>query len=129
MRTADGVPGSVRLAGGLVAAQGLAGLAFGVALLIRAIDGASTPGNNLYGQAGYFGVLFGAVLGCGIGLLLGRRGVRVPAVVINILLLGVAWYAAVPSGRPAIGIPVAALCVLVLALLLGPRARGWAEDY
>ena len=86
MRTADAVPGSIRLAGGLVAAQGLAGLGFGVALLVRAIDGGSTPGNNLYGQAGYFGVLFGAVLGCGIGLLLGRRGVRVPAIVINILL-------------------------------------------
>ena len=69
-----------------------------------------------------------AVIGCGIALVLGKRGARSPAMVIEILLLGIAWYATGPSGRPEYGIPVAALCVLVLYLLLNPRARAWAMD-
>lgn len=127
MRIETGTPKPVRLAGLVVVAQGLAGVVFAVALLIRAFSGAETIG-NLYGEAAYFAVLGAAVLGCGVALFLGRRGVRGPITVIEILLLGVAWYATGPSGQPAYGIPVAALSVLVLYLLHNGRAREWAED-
>jgi hypothetical protein len=127
VRIETDAPKTVRGAGLLVVLQGLAGVAFAVALLIRAFSGERTIG-NLYGEAAYFAVLGGAVLGCGVALFLGRRGVRGPVTVIEILLLGVAWYATGPSGRPGYGIPVAVLCVLVLYLLYNAGARVWAED-
>jgi hypothetical protein len=127
VRIETDAPKTVRGAGLLVTLQGLFGVVFAVALLIRAFSGAETIG-NLYGEAAYFGVLGGAVLGCGIALFLGKRGVRGPITVIQIILLGVAWYAMGPSDRPEYGIPVAAVCVLVLALLYNVKARVWAED-
>ncbi|GAB1508822.1 hypothetical protein [Actinophytocola sp. KF-1] len=127
MRIETDAPKTVRGAGLLVVLQGLIGVVFAVALLVRAFSGAETIG-NLYGEAAYFAVLGGAVLGCGVALFLGKRGVRGPITVIQILLLGVAWYAMGPSDRPEYGIPVAALCVLVLYLLYNVKARVWAED-
>jgi hypothetical protein len=119
-------PATVRAAGGLVGLQGLLGAVFAVAVLIRAIGGGSTPGNNLYGEAAYFAVLGGGVLAVGIGLVLGKTWARGPAVVAEILLLGVAWYAMGPSGRPEFGIPVAIIAALALLLLFTAPARAWA---
>lgn len=119
-------PPTVRAAGVIVGLQGLVGIGFAVAVLIQAIRGGSTPGNNLYGQAGYFAVLGGGVLACGVALVLGKQGARSPAVVVEILLLGVAWYAIGPSGQPLLGVPVAALSVLVLYLIFTARSREWA---
>jgi len=127
VRIETDAPTTVRGAGLLVVLQGLVGVVFAVALLVRAFSGAETIG-NLYGEAAYFAVLGGAVLGCGVALFLGKRGVRGPITVIEILLLGVAWYAIGPSDRPEYGIPVAAVSVLVLYLLFNVKARVWAED-
>lgn len=129
MSTDDLTPRSVRVAGGIVAVQGLAGVLFAVLLLTRAIGGGSRPGVNLYGEAGYFAVIFGGVLACGVGLLLGKRWARSPATVIEILLIGVAWYATGPSERPEIGLPLAALCVFAVVLLFRAPARAWAEGH
>ncbi len=126
MRLDSDAPPTVRGAGLLVGLQGLAGLAFAVALLVRAFGGASTPGNNVFGEAGYFAVLGGAVVLVGVALVLGKHWARSPAVVVELLLLGVAWYAAGPSGRPAIGVPVGVLCVVVLYLLFTARSRAWS---
>jgi hypothetical protein len=116
----------VRGAGALVGLQGLTGVAFAVVVLVRALGGGSTPGNNLFGQAAYFAVLGGAVLAVGTALLLGKQWARSPAMVAEILLLGVAWYMIGPSGRPLLGTPLAALSVLVMYLLFNARAREWA---
>lgn len=126
MRLASDAPPSVRGAGILVGLQGLAGVAFAVALLVRALGGASSAGNNLFGEAGYFVVLGGGVVVVGAALLLGRHWARSPAVVVELLLLGVAWYAAGPSGRPEIGAPVGVFCVVVLYLLFTARSREWS---
>lgn len=123
---ASAAPATVRGAGLVVTLQGLAGVAFAIAVLIRAFSGHSTPGNNLYGEAAYFAVLGGGVLACGLGLLLGRTWARTPSVVIEIILLGVAWYAMGPSGRPELGLPVAALAGLVIVLLFHARSRAWS---
>jgi hypothetical protein len=126
VRIASDAPPTIRGAGILVGLQGLAGVAFAVALLVSAIGGASTTGNNIYGEAGYFAVIGGAVVGVGVALFLGRHWARSPAVVVELLLLGVAWYAAGPSGRPAIGVPVGVLCVVVLYLLFTTKSREWS---
>lgn len=126
MTTNITVPATVRAAGVLVGIEGLAGIAFAVVLLI---SGSSRPGMNIYGEAGYFTVIFGGVLACGIGLLLGKRWARGPATAIQILLLGVSWYAIGPSGQPLLGFPVAVLCVAVLVLLFRAPSRIWADGY
>ncbi|GAB3458931.1 hypothetical protein [Actinophytocola sediminis] len=125
MRIAADAPVTVRGAGVIVGLQGLVGIGFAVALLIRAMGGASTEGNNIYGQVGYFAVIGAAVVAVGVALVLGNHWARSPAMVIELLLLGVAWYAFGPSGRPEIGLPVGVLCVVVLYLLFSARSREW----
>jgi hypothetical protein len=126
VRLASDAPPTIRAAGILVGLQGLAGVGFAVALLVRAIGGASTAGNNVFGEAGYFVVLGGAVVAVGVGLVLGKRWARGPATVVELLLIGVAWYAAGPSGRPEIGVPVGVVCVVALYLLFTARSREWS---
>jgi hypothetical protein len=126
VRIASDAPPTIRGAGILVGLQGLAGVAFAVALLVRAFAGESSTGNNIYGEAAYFAVIGAAVIAVGVALLLGKHWSRSPAVVVELLLLGVAWYAGGPSGRPEIGVPVGLLCVVVLYLLFTVRSREWS---
>jgi hypothetical protein len=120
------VPRAVRVAGALVCAQGVLGVAFAVVLVVSAASGSGRVGDIL-GEAGYFFVLSAGVLAAGIGLVVGRTWARTPAIVVQLLLLGVAWYTAVPSGRPEFGVPVAAVCLLIGGLLMAPSTRSWAE--
>lgn len=126
MRIDSAAPPTIRGAGILVGLQGLAGVAFAVALLVRGFGGAAATGGNIFGEAGYFAVIGGAVVAVGVALFLGRHWARSPAVVVELLLLGVAWYAAGPSGRPEYGVPVGVLCVLVMYLLFTARSREWS---
>ncbi len=116
-------PRPVRAAGVLVGLQGLAGVAAG--LLVVAARG-STPAGRWGPLAACLAGFGGILLVVGANLVRGRRGARTPAVVAQLLLLGVCWDAAVPSSRPAYGIPAAVFCVTVLALLLCPPALRWA---
>ena len=126
MRLASDAPPTIRGAGILVGLQGLTGVGFAVALLVSGFGGDSATGNNIFGEAAYFAVLGGAVVAVGVALFLGKHWARGPAVVVELLLLGVAWYATGPSGRPAIGVPVGVLCVVVLYLLFTARSREWS---
>jgi hypothetical protein len=118
------VPAAVRVAGVLTALQGLAGIAFAVALVVRAFGGAESTGKVL-GEAGYFVVLCGGVLAAGIALVLGRRWARTPSIVVQLLLLGVAWYMYGPSGRQLIGSLIGLYVVVVIALLFTNPVRRW----
>jgi hypothetical protein len=125
VRLDPGTPTTVRAAGVLVGLQGLAGIAFAIALLVG--PGVLTTADRL-GEAGFFALMAAAVIGFGVALVFGKRGARSPAVVIELVLLGIAGYATVPSSRPEYGLPVAALCLVVLYLLLNPRGREWVMD-
>jgi len=125
VRIATGAPTTVRGAGLLVGLQGLAGLAFAVYFLVRGLAGESTTGTNIYGEAAYFAVIGAAVVAVGVALVLGQHWSRSPAVVVELLLLGVAWYAGGPSGRPEFGVPAGLLSVVVLYLLFAARSREW----
>jgi hypothetical protein len=120
-------PASVRVAAAVVCLQGLLGLLFAVALVVRAFDGVERVADVL-GEAGYFALLGGGVLAVGGALLRGRRWARTPALVVQLLLLGVAWYAAGSSGRPEYGVPVGLVCLATVGALLTVRARAWARD-
>jgi hypothetical protein len=125
VRLDPGTPTTVRTAGVLVGLQGLAGIVFAVVVAVQ--PGALNTADRL-GEAGFFAVMAAAVIGFGVALVFGKRGARSPAVVIELLLLGIAGYATVPSSRPEYGIPVAVLCLAVLYLLLNPQGREWVMD-
>jgi hypothetical protein len=120
-------PTSVRGAGAIVAAQGATGVVVAVVLLFRAIGGAGQRGNNVFGTAGWFALAGGAVLAAGWALISGRRWGRGLAVFAELLLLGVAYFLTTGSHRPLVGIPVATLSVVVLALLFSPAALRWVS--
>lgn len=120
-------PTSVRIAAAVVCLQGVLGVLFAVALVVRATNGAERVADVL-GEAGYFAVLGGGVLAVGIALLRGHRWARSPALVVQLLLIGVAWYAAGPSGRPEYGVPIGLVCLAAAGALLTARARAWADD-
>jgi hypothetical protein len=108
----------------LVGLQGLAGVAIAVGLLVAAARGHTGPVPVLATGAWLAG--FGVILlVVGVNLVQGRRGARTPAIVAQLLLLGVAWYAAGPSSQPAYGVPAVVFCVAVLALLFCPPALRW----
>ena len=118
-------PGPVRAAGVLVGLQGLTGLAFAAALVVRAVTGVEQVASVL-AESGYFLVISGGVLASAVGLLLGRRWARTPAVVVQLLLLGVSWYVFGGSGQHLVGVLLALFCVTVLVLLFTRRSRAWA---
>ncbi len=118
-------PASVRGAGLIVAVQGATGLVVAAVLLFRGLGGADQRVVNGFGTAAWFAVVGAAVLAAGCGLVVGSRWGRGLAVFAELLLLPVAWYFAVGSHRPLIGIPVGIIALSVLALLFSPPAVRW----
>ncbi|MGH3517083.1 MAG: hypothetical protein ACRDQ7_06615 [Haloechinothrix sp.] len=133
MRLADmfsPAPREVRIAGAIIALAGLGTTVYALILLVDALLGTATTegGNSVYAMAVYFGLLGAGVLACGVALLLGKLWARSPAIVIALILGGVGWYAAGPSARPAIGVPLIILAAAVVVLLFREPARAWALD-
>lgn len=121
MTDASTAPLPVRVAGLLVGLQGIAGVLVAVALLLRGSAG-PVP---VFATAVWFAGFGAILLAVGVNLARGRTGARTPAVVGQILLLGVSWYAAGPSAQPGYGISAAIFCVAVLVLLFTPAAVRW----
>lgn len=119
-------PFEIRLAGVLTALPGLGLVVFTVILLANGLGAPQQPGNNIYAEAGYYVVLAAATLFCGVALLLGKTWARSPAVVIALLVAGVGWYAAGPSGQPGFGVPVGLLGIVLLVLIFRRPSRAWA---
>jgi len=101
---------------------GFAVLAFAIVL----VASPSTPGNNVFAEAGFYALFAVAVLFCGAGLALGHTWARSPGVVFALLTVGVGWYLALPSGQPGPGVPVIGVGVLLLVLLFRQPSRAWA---
>jgi hypothetical protein len=124
-------PSLVRAAAVVVCAQGALAAAFAVLLAIASSIGSAERAQKLTGvlaEAGFFLVLAAAVLAVGVALLRGHRWARTPALVLQVVLLGVAWYTLGPSGRPEYGVPIGLVSLATAAALLGPKARAWAYD-
>lgn len=110
-----------RLAGSLVAVQGLVVLAAAVFLLVEAFASDATSALNVV-----MAVLLFAAMGAGLLLvardLVGRRRwARAPAVTWEVICLPVA-YGLFQSGRWYAGLPLAVAAVLVLVAVLGQAA-------
>ncbi|GAA0516740.1 hypothetical protein GCM10011581_46750 [Saccharopolyspora subtropica] len=121
----------MRIAGVLTTLQAVAGLAFVVALLVRSTsDDLGGVGQlergETYGEAGYYTLLAAGVLAAGIGLWKGKHWARTPALLMQLLLLGTAWYAFGPSGQPLIALVIAVPAIAVLWFLFNREGRAWA---
>ncbi|QFQ02937.1 hypothetical protein CUROG_07945 [Corynebacterium urogenitale] len=122
-------PTPVRWAGVLGMIQGVMGLVFAIVLVVREASGFRDPGAVIsgYGTAAWFIFFFGAILIAGFFLLTGRKWGRGPVVMLQLCLLGVAYYM-FTSDRPELGAPTALMAIAGLVLLFNPRAVDWAAS-
>jgi hypothetical protein len=122
-------PATVRQAGVVVAFQGSVLVVVALVLVVRHLAGVEDPRwLSGYGTAAWFAVMGSAVLAAGWALWSGRRWGRGIAVFAQLLLLPVAYWAAVDSGRWVFGVPVALVALIVLGLLFSPSALAWATQ-
>lgn len=125
------VPRTIRIAGLLTSLQALVGIAFVIALLVRStspeLGAVGTLGRNaIYGEAGWYALVSAGVLTAGLGLCFGKHWARTPALLLQLLLLGAAWYAMGPSDAPAVAFAIAVPAVVVLWLLFNREGRKWS---
>jgi peptidoglycan/LPS O-acetylase OafA/YrhL len=119
-------PRQVLLAGGIVGAQGLVGVAVALVFLVRAI-GSGAPGAGI-AEAVYFLLVGGAVLFAGTGLLRGKRWARTPAIVAQLLLLPVVYSLIGPSQQLVPGILAGLVVIGTFLLLISEPSRAWSMD-
>jgi hypothetical protein len=120
-----GPPPQIRVAGVLVALQGLSAIAFAIVIGVQASE-LDLPFGAVLGEAAYFVVVGLALLGVGIGLVLGRRGARTPAIVTQLLLLPVVYSLIGPSQQLALGIAAGVYVAGTFLLLISERSRQWS---
>lgn len=122
-------PSTVRRAGALVTLEGVAAVGFAIFLVVRGVGGADQSVTSGYGTAVWFIILGGAVLAAGIGLLRGQRWGRTIALMAQLLLLPVTWYA-LTSHRWLWGVLLGVVVLAALAMLFaGSTSRWMAEAY
>ncbi|MFI7002685.1 hypothetical protein [Nocardia sp. NPDC050175] len=125
-----GAPRTVRGAGGLVTLEGAVAVIVALVLIVRGLLGHDQSKASGYGTAAWFGILGGAVLAAGIGLLFGKRWGRAIAVIAQLLLLPVTWSLLTDSHQPVYGSLLGVVVVATLVLLFAPASTRWmADDY
>ncbi|MDN5920131.1 MAG: hypothetical protein L0I76_34365 [Pseudonocardia sp.] len=127
----EAAPQNVRVAGVLVAAQGAVAVVFAVVLAVRAVGAEGQSLGLGLAEAGFFLLIGAAVAAVGFGLTRGRRGVRSPAIVIQLLLLPVVYSLIGPSRQLLLGLAAGAVVILTFMLLISDQARRWSmgDDY
>ncbi|MBP2189455.1 hypothetical protein [Nocardia goodfellowii] len=123
-----GVPATVRGAGGLVALEGGVAVTVAIVLVVRGLLGHDQSATSGYGTAAWFGILGGAVLAAGVGLLTGHRWGRAIAVIAQILLLPVAWSLLTDSHQPVYGTLLGIVAIAALGLLFAPASNRWMTE-
>ncbi|MFC7753623.1 hypothetical protein [Tsukamurella soli] len=121
------VPRAARIAGGLVGAEGVAGVVVGVVELIRGLTAGAASPRGAYGLAFWLIPMGAAVLAGGWALWSGRRWGRTLGVLANLLLLPVGYTMAFQSHLAGFGIPVLILALAVLVLLFSPATVAWLD--
>ncbi|GAA4399188.1 hypothetical protein GCM10023147_36240 [Tsukamurella soli] len=120
-------PRAARIAGGLVGAEGVAGVVVGVVELIRGLTAGAASPRGAYGLAFWLIPMGAAVLAGGWALWSGRRWGRTLGVLANLLLLPVGYTMAFQSHLAGFGIPVLILALAVLVLLFSPATVAWLD--
>lgn len=123
------IPTPVRVAGWIASIQGLVGVCFAVYLVIHAAMGyeEATVEISGYGTAGWFFLIAGPVLAAGLGLLRGKRWGRGLVILAELLLIGVAWYAASGSAQYVAAVIVGGTALVALFALFRDESIEWYE--
>lgn len=121
-------PREIRIAGAITMLPGVAAVVFALVLVFDVVAGTSstTPTNTVLGQAAYYAIAGAGLIACGGGLVLGQVWARSPSFVVALMLIGIGWYMAGPSGQPAWGTPIALVGVALGGLLFRAPSRAWA---
>lgn len=119
------LPPSVRWAGWLGLAEGLAGVVIAVVMIVRDLQGVETPGLNGIATGIWFLFFGGVVALAGLFLSQGRRWGRGPVAMLQLFLVLVSVFM-FSSGNIQAGIPTAIVGVMGLALMFNSDAVGWA---
>lgn len=129
-------PAQIRWAGLIAIAQSVIAFAFAGFLVFRDITGAeerslvSDSANIAWvgtGTAVFMAIIFGTVAAGAVSMIRGRTWGRGPIVLLEIILLGVAYFM-FTGGAWAMGVATAVSAVAALALLFNRRAFEWAEE-
>ncbi len=118
------IPRALRVAGAITALQGALGIVMALVLTVRELGGHHEAAISGYGTAAWFAIMGSGVTAAGAALWSGRRWGRGIAVLVNLLLLGVAWYV-YSSGQLRYAVLVGVVSVAVLALLFSPSVLHW----
>lgn len=115
------------MAGAIASLEGLILLGAAVYMVIHAASGYRETDVAIsgYGTAGWFAIMGTAVTAAGIGLLRGQRWGRGVVVIAQLVLLPVAYYMAIPSGRLVPGICIAIAAIAALVGLFQRRSLAW----
>lgn len=118
-------PPAVLVAGLLVALQGAVSVAAAVWLVARQIAGSAGQEVSGWGTAAWFAAFGAGVLYTGVSLLRGQRWGRAIAIVVQLLLLPVAWTLLTGSGQVLWGLLLGVVVVATMAALMTGSASRW----
>jgi hypothetical protein len=124
-------PKAIRVAGILVAAQGVLGVGFAGYLVVYLVTlaGAAALGiRAVLGEAAMFLLIGVGLLAVGLGLLRGRAWARTPAIVTQLLSLPAVYSLLGPSHQVVVGVLAGLVVLTALLSLLSEPARVWAAD-
>ncbi|MBV7294835.1 hypothetical protein KRX51_02720 [Corynebacterium sp. TAE3-ERU12] len=122
-------PRSVIIAAWIAVVECVIGIGYGIFLGIRDVEGYEDELAVIsgWGTGLWFIIIFGAVLVGAISLLRDRRWGRGPIVMLNICLLGVAYY--MFTSQALVLAAITGLTALaVLACVFSPKAVDWAAE-
>ena len=113
----------------LVCLEALGLVVLTVVILVSGFRPFPRPSASLLAQAAYYLVLAAAMVVCGLALLTGRRWGRTPTIVVQIVVVAIGYWLAVPSGRLVWGIVLIALGVVTGGLLVTRPANEWISRF
>ena len=117
-------PITVKVAGGVIAAEGVGAAAMGLLGLVHGFTGSGRLG---FGLAFWMLPVGAALIAAGIGLVRGKRWGRAIGVLMSVMIAGAGVSGAFSQGRPLIGVPLIALGAVVLLLLFAPATVAWLD--
>ncbi|WIM68296.1 hypothetical protein QP027_02525 [Corynebacterium breve] len=130
-------PSTLRWAAIVAIVQSLVVLGYALSIVVRELLGeedqslvSDSPNAEYvgYGTAIFLAIIFGTVIAGAVSLLRGKNWGRGPIVLIEFILLGVAFFM-FQGGAIILGIVTLLSAVLALAMIFHPRSTEWIESH
>lgn len=126
--SANPSPPPVRASGALLGLEALGLVVLAVVTVVSGFRNHAQVG-QLLAQGLYFVVLALLIAAVGLGLIRGRRWARTPAIVVQLVMIAIGVWMAVPSGRIGWGVGLIVVGALAGGLLVSPAANAWIKRF